>query len=85
LSLILLALILSACEIGVAVGLPNNADCRDASPARKSNQWRLSRFDQGYFSKPVDRRLIEPAAPALAGFSCIRHSTRQRMPENDGL
>ncbi len=30
LSLILLALILSACEIGVALGLPNNADCRDA-------------------------------------------------------
>lgn len=30
LSLILLALILSACEIPVAVGLPNNPDCRDA-------------------------------------------------------
>jgi hypothetical protein len=29
LSLILLALILSGCEIGVALGLPNNADCRD--------------------------------------------------------
>jgi hypothetical protein len=29
-SLILLALILSACEIGVALGLPNNAECRDA-------------------------------------------------------
>jgi len=30
LSLILLALILSACEFGVALGLPNNADCREA-------------------------------------------------------